>query len=148
MASEHEALRDSVAALIHGWTDLKAGASVKLAGRILADIAERTKEATIEMHHKLRRENRKEPEADRAIKTAYEYAAGDLAWRTMHAASALWPSHQMESEMTGEKKSLEQLIAVEEREDELRRQRRAELISVGENPDIVSAPRFPADGER
>lgn len=50
--------------------------------------------------------------------------------------------------MTDEKKTLEQLIAVEEREDELRRQRRAELIAAGENPDIVSVPRFPADGAR
>lgn len=47
-----------------------------------------------------------------------------------------------------ENNALEQLIAVEEREDELRRQRRAELITAGENPGIIPAPRFPADGER
>ena len=39
------------------------------------------------------------------------------------------------------KKNTEQLIAFEEREDELRRRRRAELISSGENPDVVPLPR-------
>lgn len=47
--------------------------------------------------------------------------------------------------MISEKKRVEQLIAFEEREDELRRRRRAELIASGENPDVVPAPRPPTE---
>jgi hypothetical protein len=47
-----------------------------------------------------------------------------------------------------QKISTEQLIAFEDREDGLRRRRRAELLASGENPDVVPPPRFPADGER
>jgi hypothetical protein len=46
-----------------------------------------------------------------------------------------------------QKISVEQLIAFEDREDGLRRRRRAELIASGENPDVVPLPRF-TDGER
>jgi hypothetical protein len=42
-----------------------------------------------------------------------------------------------------QKRSVEQLIAFEDREDELRRRRRAELIASGENPDVVPLPRGP-----
>jgi hypothetical protein len=42
-----------------------------------------------------------------------------------------------------QKRSVEQLIAFENHEDELRRRRRAELIASGENPDVVPLPRGP-----
>jgi hypothetical protein len=42
-----------------------------------------------------------------------------------------------------EAKRVFELIAFEEREDKLRRQRRAELIASGENPDVVPLPRRP-----
>jgi hypothetical protein len=42
-----------------------------------------------------------------------------------------------------EKRSTEQLIAFEDREDGLRRRRRAELIASGENQDVVPLPRGP-----
>lgn len=47
--------------------------------------------------------------------------------------------------MLQQKKHVEQLIAFENREDELRKRRRAELVASGENPDVVPAPRSPTE---